>query len=181
MFGFVFGTACLAGLFATLRRGRYGHHPYHHRHGGGRWGARARLRWLFERLETSPGQEKVIVQAVETAREAFAKAKDQWGPTRTSVAGSLRGEHFDGAMLRELFSRHDVALEAVRNAVQDGLSQVHEALDPRQRRELADIIEHGWGHGWRGEGRGWHGRHCGGGYGRWGGRPHNDDAPPSMI
>ncbi|MCY1046078.1 hypothetical protein OV208_32500 [Corallococcus sp. bb12-1] len=183
MFGFIFGTACLAGLFVTLRRGRHGHRHGHYAYGhGGRWSARPRLRWLFERLETSPGQEKVIVKAVEDAREAFAKVKDQWGPSRTSVAGSLRSEHFDGAMLRELFSRHDVALETLRSAVKDGLSQVHEALEPGQRRELADIIEHGWGYGWRGEGRGWHGRGCGGrGRGRWGGGPHNDDAPPSMV
>ncbi|RKH45991.1 periplasmic heavy metal sensor [Corallococcus sicarius] len=172
MFGFVFGTACLAGLFATLRRGRHGHPGYGH---GGMWRARPRLRWLFERLETSPGQEKVIVKAVEDAREAFAKVRDQWGPSRTALGTSMRGEHFDGAVLRELFSRHDVALETLRNAVQDGLSSVHEALDPRQRRELADIIEHGWGYGWRGAGRG---RRCGG-HGRW--SSHNDDAPPSMI
>lgn len=179
MFGFVFGTACLAGLFATLRRGRYGYHHHHHSGHGGRWSARPRLRWLFERLETSPGQEKVIVKAVEDVREAFAKVKDQWGPSRTALAGSMRGEHFDGAMLRELFSRHDVALETLRNAAQDGLSRMHEALDPNQRRELADIIEHGWGYGWRG-GRGWHGRGCGG-RGRWGGRPHNDDGPSSFV
>ncbi|MCY1021230.1 periplasmic heavy metal sensor [Pyxidicoccus sp. MSG2] len=166
MFGFFFGTACLAGLIFTLRGGRHWHH--HHHRGTGRWG-RARLRWLFERLETSPGQEKVIVKTVEEVTEAFAKVRDEVGPSRTALGSALRGEHFDGDALRELFARHDVALDNLRRTVQGALSQVHEALDPRQRRELADLIEHGFGYGWRG-GYGGHGR-CGG---RGGWRGHGE-------
>jgi hypothetical protein len=154
MFGFFFGTACLAGLIFTLRGGRHGYHR-----GGGRWG-RARLRWLFERLETSPGQEKVIVKTVEEVTEAFAKVRDEVGPSRTALGRALRGEQFDGAALREAFARHDVAIDNLRRTVQGGLAQVHEALDPRQRRELADLLEHGFGYGWRG-GHGRCGRHGG--------------------
>ncbi|MCP3140479.1 periplasmic heavy metal sensor [Pyxidicoccus xibeiensis] len=153
MFGFIFGTACLAGLIYTVRGGRHGH-----RHGrGGRWGWRPRLRWLFERLDTSPGQEKVIVKTAEELMEAFDKVRDEVGPSRAALGTALRGEHFDGAALRELFARHDVAVDNLRRTLQGGLSQVHEALDPRQRRELADLLEHGFGYGWRGG----HGR-CGG-------------------
>jgi hypothetical protein len=143
MFGFIFGTACLAGLIFTLRRGRHWHH---HGRGSGRWGWRGRLRWLFERLETSPGQ-------------AFDKLRDEVGPSRAAVGRALRGEQFEGAALRELFTRHDAAMDTLRRTLQGSLAQVHEALDPRQRRELADLIEHGFGSGWR------HG-----GYGRCGGR-----------
>lgn len=166
MFGFLFGTACLAGLIYTLRGGRRWHHGHHHR-GGGRWG-RARLRWLFERLDTSPGQEKVILKTVDEVTEAFAKMRDEMGPSRAALGRALRGEHFDGEALRETFTRHDVALDNLRRTVQGGLSQVHEALDPRQRRELADLIEHGfgYGYGWRGG----HGR-CGG---RGGWRGHGE-------
>ncbi|MBZ4416728.1 periplasmic heavy metal sensor [Myxococcus sp. RHSTA-1-4] len=164
MFGFVFGTACLAGLVYTLRGGRHWHH-----HRAGRWG-RARLRWLFERLETSPGQEKVIVKTVDEVMEAFAKVRDEVGPSRAALGRALRGEQFDGAALRELYTRHDVALDNLRRTVQGGLAQVHEALDPRQRRELADLLEHGFGHGWHpGQGHG-HGR-CGG-RGGWRGDGH---------
>ncbi|NTX33296.1 periplasmic heavy metal sensor [Myxococcus sp. CA033] len=159
MFGFLLGTACLAGLVYTVKGGRRWHHHAHRR--GSRFGWRMRLRWLFERLETSPGQEKVIIQATEEVTEAFDKLRDEVGPSRSALGNALRGEHFDGAALRELFTRHDVALENARRSLQGALSQVHEALDARQRRELADMLEHGWGHGWRG-GPGWHGRHCGG-------------------
>lgn len=158
MFGFIFGTACLAGLIFTLKRGRHWHH-----HGrGGRWGWRGRLRWLFERLETSPGQEKVIVKAAEEVFEAFDKLRDEVGPSRAAIGRALRGEQFEGAALRELFTRHDATMDTLRRTLQGSLAQVHEALDPRQRRELADLIEHGFGQGWR------HGPY--GGPGRCGGR-----------
>ncbi len=151
MFGFIFGTACLAGLIYTVRRGRYGHGP-----GGrhGRWSWRGRMRWLFERLDTSPGQEKVIVQAADELTEAFEKMRDEVSVTRAAMARSLRGETFDAASLREMDAKHDALLENKRKTLSTSLSRVHEALDPKQRRELADMLEHGWGYGWRGQGYG---------------------------
>ncbi len=161
MFGFIFGTACLAGLFYTLRGGRWGHHRHRR---GGRWGWRGRMRWLFERLDTSPGQEKVFVKAADELSEAFEKMRDELGATRASLARALRGEQLDAASLRELNERHDALLENLRQTVRASLSQLHESLDPRQRRELADLLEHGWGYGYRGHwgGCGFRGsfRHC---------------------
>lgn len=159
MFGFFFGTACLAGLLFTLRGGRWRHH-----HGrGGRWSWRGRMRWVFERLDTSPGQEKVFVKAADELTEAFEKLRDEFGPTRAALAQALRGEQFDGASLRELHEKHDALIANLRETLRTSLAQAHEALDPRQRRELADLIEHGWGYGYRGHaGCGWRGgyRHC---------------------
>ena len=159
MFGFVFGTACLAGLIYTLRRGRW--HP--HRHGGpGRWSWRGRMRWLFERLDTSPGQEKVIVQAADELTEAFEKMRDEMSATRAAIARSLRGETFDAVTLRELDARHDELIDNLRKTLRASLSKIHEALDSKQRRELADLLEHGWGSGYRRYG---HGVGCGGWHG----------------
>jgi Spy/CpxP family protein refolding chaperone len=161
MFGLIFGTACLAGLIYTLRGG-----PWRHRHPGrgGRWSWRGRMRWIFERLDTSPGQEKVLVKAADELTEAFEKLRDELSATRAAIARSLRGEQFDAASLRELNERHDALIENLRQTLRTSLSQIHEALDPRQRRELADLLEHGWGHGYRGHwgGCGWRGgyRHC---------------------
>jgi uncharacterized membrane protein len=75
------------------------------------------------------------------------------------MARTLRGEHFDSSSLNELNARHDALLEEVRRSLQTSLSQLHEALDPQQRRQLADMLEHGWGYGWRGGsgGCGWRG------------------------
>jgi Spy/CpxP family protein refolding chaperone len=164
MFGFIFGTACLAGLIFTLRRGHWGHHGHHGR-GGGRWSWRGRMRWIFERLDTSPGQEKVFVKAADELTEAFEKMRDELGATRAAIARALRSEQFDAASMRELHEKHDALIENMRQTLRNSLSQLHEALDPRQRRELADLIEHGWGYGYRGYGGGcgWRGggyRHC---------------------
>jgi hypothetical protein len=155
MFGFIFGTACLAGLIYTVRRGRHWHGQ-----GGrhGRWSWRGRMRWLFERLDTSPGQEKVIVQAADELTEAFEKLRDELGPSRAAIARSLRGESFDGSALREMEAKHDALLENLRKTLRTSLSRIHEALDAKQRRELADMLEHGWGYGWRGG----YGGGCGG-------------------
>ncbi|MGZ3461625.1 MAG: periplasmic heavy metal sensor [Archangium sp.] len=153
MFGFIFGGACLAGLLYTLRRARW-----HRRHGGpGRWSWRGRMRWLFERLDTSPGQEKVIVQAAEDLTESFEKLRDELSASRATLARALRGETFDSASMTELDARHDELLANLRRALRTSLSKIHEALDARQRRELADLLEHGWGHGYRRYGGG-----CGG-------------------
>jgi len=157
MFGFIFGTACLAGLIYTLKGG-----PWRHHHGrGGRWSWRGRMRWVFERLDTSPGQEKVFVKAADEVTEAFEKMRDELSATRAAIARALRGEHFDGASLRELNERQDALLANMREVLRTSLAQVHEALDARQRRELADLIEHGWGYGYRGHrgGCGWRGAH----------------------
>ena len=148
MFGFLFGTACLAGFLYNLRRARW-HRGYGHRGAGG-WSWRGRMRWLFERLDTSPGQEKVLVQAADDLTEAAAKIRDEMSATRAAIARSLRGETFDAASLRELDAKHDELINNLRETLRTSLSRIHEALDPKQRRELADLLEHGWGYGYRG-------------------------------
>lgn len=162
MFGFFFGTACLAGLLYNLRRARWERGGYGRRGSGG-WSWRGRMRWLFERLDTSPGQEKVIIQAADELTEAAAKMRDELSTTRTAIARSLRGEAFDAASLRELDAKHDELINNLRETLRTSMSKVHEALDPKQRRELADLIEHGWGYGYRG--RGWGRGGCGGWHG----------------
>jgi hypothetical protein len=152
MFGFVFGTLCLIGLVRLTGRGRWGRrHGYYGRHG--RWhghhrgfGPRAALNAVLARLDTAPGQEKVITQAVsdfiDQARAQGREVRD----TRRVVAEALRAERLDEARLNDVFGRHDAALEHVRRAGVEALRKVHEALDERQRRILGDLLESG-GHG----------------------------------
>ncbi|ATB41624.1 hypothetical protein CYFUS_007091 [Cystobacter fuscus] len=142
MFGYIFGAACLAGALFTVRRAR----RYASWRGGpGPWSPRGRMRHVFERLDTSPGQEKILVQAVEDVIQAAEKLRGLWGDTRSAWAQSLRGEHFDGASLREQDAKQDALVDELRKTIQASLAKVHEALDPRQRRELADLVERGWG------------------------------------
>ncbi|WP_225412213.1 periplasmic heavy metal sensor [Stigmatella hybrida] len=144
MWGFRFNTACLAGLFHTLRGdGHSGRSP-------GRWGWRGPLRRVFQRLDTSPGQEKVFVQAADDVAASFGKLRGELEATQTAVARALRGEHFDAGALRELTERQEAQLADLREVLRTSLARIHEALDPRQRDELADLIEHGPGMGYAG-------------------------------
>lgn len=161
MFGFVIGTLCLVGLVRLVGRGRwgrrygyyghYGHHGhcgYGHGHHRG-FGPRGALNAMLARLDTAPGQEKVIHQAVsEFIDQARTQGREVQG-TRRAVAEALRGDQLDEARLNEVFGRHDAALDNVRRAAVDALRKVHEALDERQRKLLGDLVEsgpHGFGH-----------------------------------
>jgi hypothetical protein len=119
------------------------------------------LRFLSERLDASPAQEKVIAQAVDEMREAIGKARDGFKASRGDVANAVRSDNFDVTHVGALFSKHDDAIDGVRKAFVSAMQKVHDALDERQRKILAEIIEAGPG-GFFGGGRG-------GGGGPWGG------------
>ena len=170
MLGILIGTVCLIGLIKTLRWGRPhhhgfghggcgggyghgyrgwgGHHEDHHRHGwgGGGWGGpSAILRGLFYRLDTTPGQEKVIVAAIDEMRAATREARGELKATRADLAKAMRAPGFDEVLLGEMFARHDTALETMRKAAVGAIAKVHDALDDKQRERLADLIESGPG------------------------------------
>jgi hypothetical protein len=160
MWGFLVGAACLVGLARTMRGGgwAYAHGPggWGRGHRWGRWqrggwqdgpghrGGRGPLRWLFERMDTSPGQEKVIAEAADALRGTMSGWHDDTERMRSDVARSIRGETFDPAALEEAFARAEARLSTVRETVRGQASRVHEALDSRQRAELADLLASGW-------------------------------------
>lgn len=175
MIGFLIGMACLIGLILTLKQGRHAcgapwgawHHHHHHGRRGfgfGGHGYRRRffLSFLFDRLDTTPAQEKVIVAALDELREAAEAQRSELRRTRADVAAATRSASFDETRLGELFARHDVAIEALRRASVGALGKVHAVLDDRQRELLADLIETGpaaFRRGWFGR-HGVHGRHA---------------------
>lgn len=169
MFGFIIGGVCLAGLIAMRRRARWGggcgsygyqgggacgsgHRGWGGHHGG--WGGHHRgggvdgdfvgdgmLRGLYRKLDTTPGQEKVIAEAFGELRTALRGMKDEMGRARDGIGKAVAGETFDGAPLDEAFARQDVQLKEVQRAVSDALRKAHEVLDERQRKELVSILE----------------------------------------
>jgi Spy/CpxP family protein refolding chaperone len=152
MFGFFIGAACLIGFAALARRGR-GHHfcGFGHRHGGchgGHRGMRGHLfRRVLTRLDTTPGQEKVI-------REAFSDLKDEaWSlrselrGTKTEIAQAIRAPELDKALIDRVFAKQDEVIEKLRALLLAKTEQIHGTLDERQRKQLADMIESGpWGY-----------------------------------
>lgn len=131
----------------------FGHGPRWMR-GGFRNGFAARF--LADRLEASPAQEKVIRDATEEFREAAKKLRGEGRKTRAEVASTFRKGHFDEVLFGELFARHDSAITDLRKAFVGMGAHIHDALDERQRARLADLIESGPG-AWRPRfrGRGW--------------------------
>ena len=166
MFGFFFGAMCLAGMVFLLRRPyAFAHRGHWHRgwHGeSGRrgwrdeesWGergagrgfgapgrARRMLRWVYERLGTSPAQETVLADAAEAVAGAFGSLRSEWEQSRGDLARALRAEPFDIEALRSAFGRHDERIKLLREVLVTQGTRVHEVLDSRQRAELADFLE----------------------------------------
>lgn len=107
------------------------------------FGRRFFLRFLFEKLDTTPGQEKVIAEAFEEIKEAVKNAKSEWAASRTRVADAMRGAEFDVEAVGDAWARHDSTFEAVRLKITTTMQRVHEVLDEHQRKILAELIEKG--------------------------------------
>ena len=160
MFGFVFGVLCLIGFVSVLRRRGwrrsgygYGWHG-HGWHGHGRgWQGRGWRGggWMmyraFEALDTSPGQEKAIRGALSELRAALTELRPELYATRAQVSQSLAAESFDAAGVETLVEGQLDSLRRVGPLLSRALGQIHEALDPDQRRRLARFLELGPGYG----------------------------------
>jgi hypothetical protein len=95
---------------------------------------------MFEHLETTPGQEKVILQAAEELQAAFQKLR----PASKGIgdlAAALRAESFDEGSAAKFGVEAEETFNSAKSAVLDALRKVHEALDARQRGILADFLE----------------------------------------
>lgn len=131
-------------------RGWGGHHGWDHggdhggwERGGFRDGGAFWLRALFERLDTSPGQEKVIREAIDEVRRNASTLRDEGRATRADVAKAVKSPSFDETVMGELFARHDNHLEKMRKDLVGAIAKVHAVLDDRQRELLAQLIERG--------------------------------------
>ncbi len=162
MFGFFFGALCLAGMVYALRRpyafahrgggwhrgwhGEHGRHGWQDGGGGGRgFGepgrARRMLRWVYERLGTSPGQETVLADAADAVAGAFESLRGEWEHSRGDLARAFRSEVFDIDALKATFGRHDERIKVLREVLTTQGARVHDVLDGRQRAALADFLE----------------------------------------
>ena len=171
MFGFLIGTLSLIGLIKVIRHGRgFG---WHGRGGGPR---RWMLRRLFERLDTTPGQEKVIMAAFDEVETNGRAAKEAFFGGRVDSGRAMRGEHFDTTTVNEAFEKQQAAVDAFKKTVLENMQKIHEALTPEQRQVAGDLIENGP--------RALHGGGCGrghGGGGRWGGRGYGRGSEASAV
>ncbi len=139
MLFYVVGTLCLIGFLKMWagphrrRRGRC------HRHGSRRW--RRHLDGLFERLDTSPGQEKEIRSAVEDFFEDVV-------PMRRAMRHSLKDqilevlaeEELDEDTLRPRMMEHETRVASIRESLLTLITRIHTALDSEQRAQLRRYV-----------------------------------------
>lgn len=141
------GSSC-----GPLGRG-YGHghgHGHGHRLGRSFW-----LRSLFERLDTTPGQEKEIRSAIEDFQQTARGARAGVADLRTELSRAIAGEAFDDNAVANAGSRVDAMSGTMKDAFTEALKRIHSVLDGRQRERLADILQKGprfgrsWGNPYR--------------------------------
>lgn len=181
MLGFIVGLVSLIALITIIGRGRRRRWLWHHAHpredypachGGprrcgpehgphgrsGPWDGRSRrssMMWrLFERLDTAPGQEKVIRQAVTDVEKTARAMRGEIRKGGGDLSQALRGDAFDEAVMGLMFARQDERVRELQLAFTGALARIHEALDPRQREMLADLLESPRGMAWGGPYRG---------------------------
>jgi len=155
MLGFFIGAACVAGLaiMAGRHRYHYGHACHPHGCAGGRFGHRRTffrrgLRRMFERLDTSPGQEKTILAELDTLRERVAAAGENVRGVHAKIAEAFRKESLDEQAAAALFDAPLDELRALRTDVARAVSIIHEALTPAQREQLSRLGRFRWGFGY---------------------------------
>ena len=154
MFGIIIGTACAVGLFSMARRRMrarcgYGGYGYGGRRGFGRtWLVRS----LFERLDTTPGQERVIVQVLDELSQSRKAVREEFGRTRTDLAQAVEGGLIEDTTLDEAFARHDRLAAQLRVSFIEAMKKVMDVLDEAQRKQVARLLQ---GRGFFGGGSVW--------------------------
>lgn len=123
---------------------RCGRGPWGHELGGSRYGRagvrRHFLRGVFTRLEATPAQERVILEAAEALEGAVAQQAEAARAWRGALAQAFDGAKFDRAGIDSFFAEQEKALAELRSTVAGKLATVHESLEPDQRGAAARMI-----------------------------------------
>jgi hypothetical protein len=169
--GYAYGFGGRHGGWGGHRREFDGHHGHHGHRGHWQhdmWGddsppwrgegeARSEGPWgrgsgvvysLLGRLEATPGQEKVILAALDELKAIAREMRGIGRDVRADVARAIRGPILDDVALEGATARIDDATLKLRAAARAAIAKIHEALDDRQRKMLADIIDSSWRGGW---------------------------------
>jgi len=124
-----------------------GHDGWHGRWGGPPW-ARGR-RWMlhaaFERIDASPAQERAIIAEIDRFKERARAERSTFKEGRGDLAAAIRGDVLDDAALGAALGRADAAHAEIRSAAIDALRGIHGVLDPKQRAQVAELLDHGGG------------------------------------
>ena len=101
------------------------------------------LRFVFERLRTTPGQERVFYEAASELESRLEALRGEAARSRHDLAEALRAGALDTERLNAARERQARELREAQDAVQAALAKVHAALEPAQREQLAALIAQG--------------------------------------
>jgi Spy/CpxP family protein refolding chaperone len=151
MIGFILGAVAAVGIAKVVRARRRG---MYRRGFGGPGFSRRRwfLRSLFERLDTTPGQERVIVQVLDELSQNRKALREEFGRTRADLAQAVQGGLIEDSTLEDAFARHDRLAAQLRVAFVEAMKKLTEVLDEAQRKQVARMLE---GRGFFGGGPVW--------------------------
>lgn len=144
MFFHFLGVLFLIAFFVVLKRSRrgrcgsgdYGHGRHHRRRHRSLW--RRGLDHAFERLDTSPGQEKEIRSAMSGLFDDVVPARREMKKAMKEILSTALSEDvFDEEALRLAMTEQEDRITGLRESLIAMLSRVHEALDEEQRTQLA--------------------------------------------
>lgn len=117
--------------------------------GDGPWGrGRSVVDSILGRLEATPVQEKAILSALDELKKSAGDLRGMGREVRADVARAIRGSLLDDVALESATARIDDAGVKMRAAVRIAVARIHNVLDDRQRKMLADMIDSSWGAGW---------------------------------
>ena len=128
-------------------------------HRGGVHGPRARLMWLFRRLDAKPEQERILRAELDALFFDARSLRGDAEAVRAELARLLTAPALDEAAVSAALEQPLQKLSELRARLAGSIARVHASLDAGQRERLAAMVEHGpWR---RGHGRHRHGHHGG--------------------
>jgi Spy/CpxP family protein refolding chaperone len=117
----------------------------------GHWGGPpwARRRWMLHaalaRIDATPAQERAIVAEIDRFKDRARAVRSSFKEGRGDLAAAIRGDVLDDAALGAALGRADGAHAEIRSAAIDALRGIHNVLDPKQRAQVAELLDRG---GW---------------------------------
>jgi uncharacterized membrane protein len=88
------------------------------------------------------------LSALDELKEAAGALRGTGRDVRADVARAIRGSLLDDVALENATARIDDAGVKLRAAVRTAVAKMHEVLDDRQRKMVADMVDSSWRAGW---------------------------------
>ena len=110
---------------------------------GGGFGVRRPLRFLAHKLGLDDSQVAALARILDELKTERAQAEVDRRRTVSAFADALSGDEFDDAKAGEGGTLRVKSAEHIRDAVLKALREIHAALRPDQRLQLAYLIRTG--------------------------------------